>query len=196
MFLHVDDVCLSALLSAPHSDGPVQTAADQDSPPQGQAGHTSSKYFDNLHLISVQSLLTFHMTIQTVDLLQVRSGVDEDERGDHGGVSSLGSRVGGTLTSTNHHHLLVPAHTRYVLTSLYNPNLHRRKSDRLLFLVSDLWCLLSEVEVQPLTEELLIVFDIPQHEVVPQSAHSCSVGQTLLVQLYEDVDDEVVVGTF
>ena len=66
----------------------------------------------------------------------------------------------------------------------------------LIFLVSDLWCLLSEVEVQPLTEELLIVFDIPQHEVVPQSAHSCSVGQTLLVQLYEDVDDEVVVGTF
>ena len=63
-------------------------------------------------------------------------------------------------------------------------------------LVSDLWCLLSEVKVQPPTDELLIVFDIPQHEVVPQPAHSCCVPQTLLVEVYQDVDDEVVVGTF
>ena len=51
------------------------------------------------------------------------------------------------------------------------------------------------MQVYSLGDELFIVFDISQHEVVPQPAHSCSVSQTLLVQLYEDVDDEVVVGT-
>ena len=68
------------------------------------------------------------MTIETVDLLQVRPGVDEDERRDHGGVSSLGSSVGGTLTSTNHYHLPVPAHTGDILTSLDYPNLIRQHS--------------------------------------------------------------------
>ena len=51
------------------------------------------------------------------------------------------------------------------------------------------------MQVQPLTDEVCVVFDISQHEVVPQPAHSRSLSQTLLVQLYEDVDDEVVVGT-
>ena len=136
------------------------------------------------------------MTVQTVHLLQVRPGVDEDEGRDHGGVSSLGSSVGGTLTSTNHHHLPVPGHTGNVLTCLHNPNLLNSINFLIPWLVSDLWCLLSEVKVQPPTEELLIVFDIPQHEVVPQPAHSCCVPQTLLVEVYQDVDDEVVVGTF
>ena len=39
------------------------------------------------------------------------------------------------------------------------------------------------------------MFDIPQHEAVPQPADGRSVGQTLLVQLYEDVDDEAEVGS-
>ena len=64
------------------------------------------------------------MTIETVDLLQVRPGVDEDERGDHGGVSGLGSRVGGALTSANHHRMSVPAHTGDILTSLDYPDLN------------------------------------------------------------------------
>ena len=51
------------------------------------------------------------------------------------------------------------------------------------------------MQVQSLGDELFIVFDISQHEVVPQPAHSSSVGQALLVQLYEDVDDEVMVGS-
>ena len=64
------------------------------------------------------------MTIETVDLLQVRPGVDEDERGDHSGVSGLGCRVGGALTSANHHGMSVPAHTGNILTSLDYPDLN------------------------------------------------------------------------
>ena len=77
--------------------------------------------------VFLQSLptLTFHMTVQTVHLLQVRPGVDEDEGRDHGGVPRVGSCVGGTLTSTNHHHLPVPGHAGNVLTCLHNPNLQK-----------------------------------------------------------------------
>ena len=109
MFLHVDDVSLSGLLPGPDSDGPVQTAAHQNRPSQGQTGHT------------------LQMTVETVDLLQARSGVEEDQGRDHGGVPSLGCRVGGALASTNHHQVPVPGHTGDIQTCLHNTNLQHSK---------------------------------------------------------------------
>ena len=84
------------------------------------------RHIKTISLVSISKFLrviTFHMTVQTVHLLQVRSGVDEDEGRDHGGVPGVGSCVGGTLTSTNHHYLPVPGHTGNELTCLHNPNL-------------------------------------------------------------------------